>query len=619
MLSIDIETYSDLDLAEVGVYKYAEQVTVLLVAYAYDGEEVKVVDLAAGEVLPEKLVRDIKDTTVLKSAFNAQFERVILSAYLNTHLDPHAWRCTMVHASYLGLPQSLAGVGSVLNLEQQKLSEGKRLIQRFCTPQGDCLFRNVDDPEWELFKEYNKRDVEVERELQRKLSVFPVPETEWEAYARDQEINDRGVKVDLDFVESALGGAVRAREECLSEARNLTGLNNPNSVSQLISWLNVRGLKCEELGKQTVQDLLARDDIDATTRRVLELRTLLGKASVKKYDAIKKCVCSDGRLRGMFRFYGSRTGRFTGRLVQLQNLPQNHIDDIELARELVKTRNYDAVEMLYDSLPSSLSELIRTTFVGHFTVADFSAIEARVLAWLAGEQWRTEVFKSGGDIYCASASKMFGVPVEKHGVNGHLRQKGKVAELALGYGGATGALKAMGALRMGIPEEELPEIVRSWRESNRMVCRLWSRVGNAAATAILRHKRVEVGHLVFRYEKKTLIITLPSGRELFYIHPTVKGEDRIFYMGVGRDRKWGECETYGAKLVENIIQAVARDLLVAAMLKIDNIVMHVHDEIIVEDGISVDEMTRVMCDAPAWAEGLVLNADGYNCEFYRKD
>lgn len=646
-LSVDIETFSSVDLGKSGVYRYAESedFEILLFGYSVNGSPVRVVDLACGENLPEEIRKAISDPTVMKWAFNAQFERICLSRFLGMptgeYLDPVSWHCTMIWSATLGLPMSLAGVGTVLGLEKQKLTEGKDLIRYFCVPckatkVNGGRTRNLpehDWTKWERFKSYNLRDIETEMEIQKKLSRFPVPENEWRNYCLDQKINDRGVALDMELAHRAVQCDNQYREFYLRQAREITGLENPNSVLQLRDWLWERGVELDSLSKNAVQDLLP--DTDGDVRKVLSLRQELAKSSVKKYTAMENLVCRDSRGRGLIQFYGaSRTGRYAGKLLQVQNLPQNHLPDLETARALVQSGNFDALEMLYDSVPNVLSELIRTAIVPkkgcRFIVSDFSAIEARVLSWFAGEQWRLDTFTQGGDIYCASASQMFGVPVEKHGINGELRQKGKQAELACGYGGSVGAMKSMGAVRMGVKEEELQPLVDAWRQANPRIVQFWWEVDRAAKTCVKQHVPTQVGKLRFEYQSGILFIQLPSGRRLAYAKPRM-GENRfggeaITYEGVGTGRKWERLETYGAKCVENIVQGTARDLLALALLRLEEagypVVMHCHDEAICEVPIgqgSVEEVNRIMAVAPEWAEGLPLKADGFETEFYKKD
>lgn len=659
-LSIDIETFSSVDLGKCGVYKYAESpdFEILLFGYAVDGGRVNVIDLTAGETIPADILDALADDSVAKWAFNAQFERVCLSRYLSDlgvsldplhdnhplstecarFLNPEGWRCSMVWAATLGLPLSLEGVGAVLGLEKQKLTEGKELIRYFCVPCKETAAnggrsRNLPEhaPEkWARFKAYNVRDVETEMGIQQKLINFPVSPDIWEEYHIDQEINDRGIGIDMELVRQAIRMDEQSREKLTAAMKKLTELDNPNSVAQMKQWLSENGMEVDSLGKKEVAAMLK--DCPEELRPVLTLRQQLAKSSVKKYTAMQNAVCADSRARGMFQFYGAnRTGRFAGRIIQLQNLPQNHLPDLAEARSLVRAGDYSAVEMIYEDVPDTLSQLIRTAFVPQkgrlFYVSDFSAIEARVIAWLAGESWRMEVFKGGGDIYCASASQMFKVPVEKNGVNGHLRQKGKIAELALGYGGSVGALKAMGALDMGLSEDELQPLVTAWRESNPKILQLWWDVDRCVKAAVKNHSVLELHGLKFECRSGMLFITLLSGRRLAYVKPRI-GENRfggesVTYEGVGSVKKWERLESYGPKFVENIIQGMARDILCYSMktLRCCDIVAHVHDELIIEADpqMSFEAVCEQMGRTPPWAEGLVLRADGYTTEFYRKD
>ena len=639
-LSIDIETYSDVDLSKCGVYKYASSPAfeVLLFGYAVDGGDVCVVDLACGEQIPEEVISALSDTSVTKWAFNAMFERVCLSNFLGEWLEPEGWHCTMVWSATLGLPLSLESAGAALGLEKQKLTEGKDLIRYFCVPckptkANGGRMRNLpehDREKWRRFKAYNLRDVETEMQIQKRLSNFPVPDAIWEEYHLDQEINDRGIGVDMELVRQAIAMDDRSRERLTDALQELTGLENPNSVQQMKQWLADHGLETDTLGKKVVAELVR--SAPEPLKTVLSLRQQLAKSSVKKYAAMENAVCADGRAHGMFQFYGAnRTGRFSGRLIQLQNLPQNHMSDLAQARALMRGGNYEAISMLYEDIPDTLSQLIRTAFVPQdgrkFIVADFSAIEARVIAWFAGERWRLKVFEDGGDIYCASASQMFHVPVEKHGVNGHLRQKGKIAELALGYGGSVGALKSMGALEMGLAEEELQPLVDAWRGSNPMITQFWWDVDRAVKDCIRQRVPTETHGLRFDYRSAMLFITLPSGRRLAYVKPRI-GENRfggesVTYMGVSGTKKWERLESYGPKFVENIVQGTARDILCYAMRTLRHcaIVAHVHDEIIIEADrrMSVAAVCEQMGRTPPWAKGLKLRADGYECEFYQKD
>lgn len=643
-LSIDIETYSDIPLQKTGVYRYCESPNfeILLFGYSIDSGPVQVVDLACGEHIPKEVLAALEDDSVIKWAFNAAFERVCLSRYLGyptgEYLDPESWHCSMVWAATMGLPLSLEGVGAVLGLEKQKLTEGKELIKYFCQP---CLptkangQRTRNRPfhapdKWELFKRYNARDVEAEMGIQQKLSKFPVPPQVWEEYDIDQEINDRGVRIDMELVEQAIQMDARSRQELTDAMKRMTALENPNSVQQMKQWLSDNGMETDSLGKKVVAELLKTAPPELA--EVLTLRQQLAKSSVRKYQAMEKTVCSDNRARGMFMFYGAnRTGRFSGRNIQLQNLPQNHLPDLAEARALVRSGDFDAVELLYEDVPDTLSQLIRTAFIprdgAQFLVADFSAIEARVIAWFAGETWRQEVFSKGGDIYCASASQMFKVPVEKHGINGHLRQKGKIAELALGYGGSVGALKAMGALEMGLTEEELPQLVDAWRQSNPNIVKFWWAVDRAVMEAVrYKHTTTDYG-LTFSCRSGMLFITLPSGRKLAYVKPKVGtnkfGGECITYEGIGSTKKWERLDSYGPKFVENIVQATARDILCYAMrtLRCCSIVMHIHDELVIEADprMSLDAVCEQMGRTPPWAKGLLLRADGYVTPFYKKD
>ena len=642
-LGIDIETYSDVDLQKCGVYAYTDSPAfeILLFAYAFDDEDVNIIDVAKGESLPERVLSALTDGSIVKTAFNAAFERTCIARHYNLTLAPSGWQCTAVQSAMLALPASLDGVGEVLDIQQKKLKEGKDLVRYFSMPckptkANGGRTRNLpeDAPEkWELVKSYCIRDVEAEREIRYKLRNYPIPEGEQLLYQMDQEINDRGILVDQTLVDHAVTCDTEYRDQVTKRAYELSGLENPNSPTQIKDWLADRGVQVDSLSKKAVAGLIK--ETDGEVLEMLKLRLLMAKTSVKKYEAIKRSVCSDGRVHGLLQFYGAnRTGRWAGRLVQVQNLPQNHLEDLSLARDLVKAGDYETLDLLFDSVPGVLSELIRTAFIPkpgcRFIVADFSAIEARVLAWLSGENWRLETFKEGGDIYCASASKMFGVPVVKHGENGHLRQKGKISELALGYGGSTGALTAMGAIDMGIPEEELPELVSQWRAANPHITKFWWDVDAASMKAVKDKTTVTFGNMTFSYRAGMLFITLPSGRRLSYVKPRLEtnrfGRAAITYEGVGESKKWMRIETYGAKLTENIVQATARDLLAQAMLRLQaagyKIVMHVHDEAVCEvpEGeSSVEEVCRIMSEVPSWASGLPLNADGYECAFYKKD
>ena len=643
-LSIDIETYSSVNLAKSGVYRYVESpdFEIILFGYSVDGGSVQVVDLACGEKIPSEVIDALTDETVTKWAFNANFERVCLSRFLGMptgeYLDPVSWKCSMVWAATMGLPLSLEGVGSVLKLDKQKLTEGKDLIKFFCQPcaptkSNGQRIRNYPyhaPDKWSAFKKYNARDVETEMSIQEKLAMFAVSDSVWDEYRLDQEINDRGVTLDMTLVQEAIAMDGRSRSELTTAMKSLTELDNPNSVQQMKQWLADNGMETDTLGKKAVIELLKTAPPELAD--VLSLRQQLAKSSVRKYQAMQNAVCSDGRARGMFQFCGAnRTGRWAGRLIQMQNLPQNHLEDLAEARSLVRCGDFDALEMLYEDVPDTLSQLIRTAFVprtgAKFIVSDFNAIEARVIAWLAGEQWRQDVFAKGGDIYCASASQMFKVPVEKHGVNGHLRQKGKIAELALGYGGSVGALKAMGALEMGLAEDELPPLVDAWRQSNPRIVKFWWDVDRAAMEAV-RHKHTNETHgIVFTCRSGMLFITLPSGRQLAYVKPRI-GENKfggscITYEGVGGTKKWERLDSYGPKFVENIVQATARDILFYAMqtLRCCSIVMHIHDEVVIEADthMSLDAVCQQMGRTPPWAKGLLLRADGYETAFYKKD
>lgn len=659
-LSLDLETYSDLNLAKCGVYKYAESPAfeILLFGYAVDGGPVQVVDLAQGESIPEEILDALTDDTVTKWAFNANFERVCLSRHLTDlgrslapfydqhplsqecarFLNPAGWKCSMVWSAYLGLPLSLEGVGAVLNLDYQKMKEGRELIRYFCVPCKETKTnggrtRNLPQhalDKWNLFKSYNKRDVEVEMAIQQRLQKYPVPEKVWEEYHLDQEINDRGIAIDLELARQAVALDAQSRESLMAALKERTGLENPNSVLQMLDWLEQHGMKTDSLGKKNVQELLKT--AQEPLRSVLLLRQKLAKSSVKKYQAMEMTACKDGRARGMFQFYGAnRTGRFAGRHIQLQNLPQNHLPDLSEARELVRQGNYKALDMLYESIPDVLSQLIRTALVPRegmkFVVSDFSAIEARVISWLAGERWKSEAFAAGKDIYCSTASQMFGVPVVKHGINGNLRQKGKIAELACGYGGSVGALKAMGALDMGIPEEELGNLVQSWRSANPHIVDFWWQVDGAVKTAIKQRVPVWVNNIRFSCKSGVLFIELPSGRRLSYVKPRIGenkfGGESVTYEGIGATKNWKRLESYGPKFVENIVQGTARDILCYAMQTLRHcaIVGHVHDELIIEcdKDVSADAVCEQMGRTPPWAEGLLLRADGYECDFYKKD
>ena len=656
-LSLDLETYSSVDLAKCGVYKYAESpdFEILLFAYSVNEEPVQVVDVACGEEVPEEILAALTDGDVEKWAYNAQFERVCLSNWLRRnhprhfasysvpedsvggYLDPSAWKCSRIWGAYMGLPLSLKGVGAVLKLDEQKMEEGADLIKYFCKPcrptkKNGGRTRNLPHhaPEkWALFKKYNARDVEVELGIKARLAKFPVPDFVWDEYHLDQEINDRGILVDMTLVEQAIVIDAKTKQSLRSRMQETTGLENPNSVSQVKDWLSGKGVETDSLDKKAVKELLP--DADEDVADVLSCRQQLAKASVSKYKAMEKAVCADGRARGMFAFYGAnRTGRWAGRIIQLQNLPQNHMDDLAEARSLVRDGNFEALELMYDNIPNVLSELIRTAFVpkpGYkYIVSDFSAIEARVLSFLAGEQWRIDVFREGKDIYCSSASRMFGVPVEKHGVNSHLRQKGKIAELALGYGGSVGALKAMGAIEMGLSEEELQPLVTSWREANPHVTRFWWDVDAAVKKAVMYKTSVESHGFRFYYQSGMLFIDLPSSRRLAYVKPRIGvnrfGSESVTYEGINLG-KWTRLETYGPKVTENLVQAVSRDILAYAMKTLRHcfIVGSVHDELIIEcsPGVSLQAVSDQMGRTPPWIPGLLLRADGYECQFYKKD
>ena len=657
-LSCDIESFSSVDLKKCGVYKYAESpdFEILLFGVSVDGGEVTVYDLASGDTVPYEIIKALSDDSVIKWAYNASFERICLSVWLRrnypqyfssysveedtvrNYLDPSSWRCSLVWGAYMGLPLSLEGIGKVLKLENQKMSEGKALIRYFCVPckptkANGGRTRNLpehDPVKWSTFIAYNKRDVETEMAIQQRLSKFPVPGFLWEEYHLDQEINDRGIQLDMVLVEQAIAIDERSREELSAKMRQLTALENPNSVQQMKEWLTKHGLEVDSLDKKAVKELLKTAPPELA--EVLELHRQLAKSSVKKYQAMQNAVCADGRARGMFQFYGAnRSGRWAGRLIQLQNLPQNHMAHLEDARSLVRSGDYALLSALYDSMPEVLSELVRTAFVPRygykFIVSDFSAIEARVLSFLAGESWRLKVFAENGDIYCASASAMFHVPVEKHGQNAHLRQKGKIAELALGYGGSVGALKSMGALEMGLAEEELQPLVDAWRTSNPNIVQLWWDVDNAVKTTVRQRLDTETHGIRFRYRSGMLFIILPSSRQLCYVKPKMGtnkfGGDSVTYEGVGSTKKWERIESYGPKFVENIVQAISRDILMYAMRTLSHcfIVGHVHDELIIECsmGVSLDTVCNQMGRTPPWIEGLNLRADGYETMFYKKD
>ena len=661
-MSIDLETYSDIDITKCGAYKYAESdhFEILLFGVSVNGGPVKVYDLVCGDTIPEKILAALSDENITKWAFNASFERICLSNWLKRHypehfrgysipedpaskyLDPSSWKCTMIWSAYMGLPLSLEGVGAVLKLQDQKLKEGKDLIRYFCKPckptkANGGRTRNLpqhDSEKWILFKEYNRRDVEVEIAIKQKLARFPVPDFIWDEYHLDQEINDRGIMIDPEFVSNAIAFDERSRASLMSKMRDITGIDNPNSVQQMKKWVSDRGVKMESLGKKEVAKFV-KDSIgnmDSNITEALKLRLQLAKSSVRKYQAMQNVMCSDGRAHGMFQFYGAnRSGRWAGRLIQLQNLPQNHIPDLAEARALVRSGDYDTMNLLYNDIPDTLSQLIRTAFIPKpgckFIVSDYSAIEARVLAHIAGEKWRSKVFAEGKDIYCASASQMFGVPVEKHGINSHLRQKGKIAELALGYGGSVGALKSMGALDNGLLEEELQPLVNAWRQANPSIVQFWWDVDNAVKTTVRQRIKTEVRGIRFSYKSGILFITLPSGRQLAYVKPRI-GENRfggesVTYEGIGATKKWERIESYGPKFVENIVQAISRDLLCFAMrnLSFCQIVGHVHDEVIIECGpeVSVQSLGDIMSRSPDWMPGILIRGDGYQCDFYQKD
>ena len=658
-LSIDLEAYSDIDIQKCGAYKYAESdnFEILLFGVSVDGSPVKVYDLACGDAVPEEILAALSDENVTKWAFNAAFERICLSNWLKRHhpehflgysipedpaskyLNPESWKCTMIWSAYIGLPLSLEGVGAVLKLQDQKLKEGKDLIRYFCTPckptkSNGGRSRNLpqhDSEKWIRFKEYNRRDVEVEMAIKKRLVKYPVPDFVWDEYHLDQEINDRGIALNMTVVENAIAFDERSKKELTAAMQDITNLDNPNSVQQMKEWLSDNGVETESLDKKAVKELIKTTD-EQSVQDALILRQQLAKSSVKKYQAMQNAVCRDGRAHGMFQFYGAnRSGRWAGRLIQLQNLPQNHLPDLEQARQYVLDGEYDMLDLLYDSVPAVLSELIRTAFVPRpgykFIVSDFSAIEARVLAFLAGETWRSKVFAEGKDIYCASASQMFGVPVEKHGVNSHLRQKGKIAELALGYGGSVGALKSMGALEMGLSEDELQPLVTSWRESNPMITAFWWDVDRAVKKTVTERVKTEVRGIKFFYKSGMLFIQLPSGRRLAYVKPRIGtnqfGGESVTYEGVGSTKKWERIESYGPKFVENIVQAISRDILCYAMKPLRHcfIVGHVHDELIIECDPRVD--LKAVCEqmgrSPDWMPDILLRADGYETQFYKKD
>lgn len=657
-MSIDLETYSDVDIKKCGAYKYAESdnFEILLFGVSVDGSPVKVYDLACGDTVPEEILAALSDDNITKWAFNANFERICLSNWLKRHhpehffsysipedpaskyLDPSSWKCTMIWSAYMGLPLSLEGIGSVLKLQDQKLKEGKDLIRYFCTPckptkANGGRTRNLphhDGEKWIRFKEYNRRDVEVEMAIKNRLTKYPVPDFIWDEYHLDQEINDRGIALDMQVVENAIAFDEKSKSELMLSMQNITNLDNPNSVVQMKQWLSEQGVEMESLGKKEVAQFVKNSNGNIT--EALKLRLQLAKSSVKKYQAMQNAVCRDGRAHGMFQFYGAnRSGRWAGRLIQLQNLPQNHMNDLAEARAIVKADDYDTLHLLYDDIPDTLSQLIRTAFVPRagykFIVSDFSAIEARVLAYLAGETWRSKVFAEGKDIYCASASQMFGVPVEKHGINSHLRQKGKIAELALGYGESVGALISMGALDMGLPEEDLQPLVNAWRNSNPMITAFWWGVDRTVKTTITQRIKTEVHGIQFFYKSGMLFIQLPSGRRLAYVKPRIGtnqfGGESVTYEGIGSTKKWERIESYGPKFGENIVQAISRDILCHAMKTLQHcfIVGHVHDELIIEcdPRVNLKAVCGQMGKSPYWMPDILLRADGYETPWYRKD
>ena len=642
LMAIDIETYSDISLPDCGVHRYvsSEQFEILLFAYSIDEGEIQVIDLASGEKMPEEVMDLLMDDSVIKTAFNAAFERTCINRYFGISLPPEVWRCTAVQSAILALPLSLEGVGEALSLDKKKMSEGKELIRFFCMPckatkVNGGRTRNLpsDAPEkWEQFKTYCKRDVDVEMQIRKKLKNYPIPDREQVLYCMDQRINDRGIRVDTQMVSQAIACDFLYKEAAAKRAYELSGLENPNSVSQLKGWLSDKGIEVDSLAKDTVTELVGKTEGEVS--ELLKLRLAMSKTSVKKYEAIERAVC-DGRVHGLLQFYGAnRTGRWAGRLVQIHNLPQNHMEDLELARSLVKEGRFDLVELLYPSTPEVLSELIRTAFVAkpgcRFIISDFSAIEARVLAWMSGEAWRLRVFSTHGKIYEASASAMFGVPIEEIGKTSPLRQKGKIAELALGYGGSVGALVSMGATKMGLSEEELPDLVSQWRLANPHITEFWWKVDAAAFKAVKERCTVQMDRLLFEYRGGILFIHLPSGRKLSYVKPRLElnrfGREGITYEGVGESKKWTRIETYGPKMVENIVQAVSRDILAEAMLRLEkagfDIVMHVHDEVVLEvpEGVSsVEEVNELMAVNPSWTMGLPLKAAGFESAFYKKD
>ena len=657
-ISIDIETYSDVDLGKCGVYKYAESenAELLLFGYSVDNGPVEIIDVISGEKLPQEILEALVDESIIKTAFNAMFERVFLSYWLKrnypsifkpygdendtvgNYLNPKSWRCTMVWASYLTLPPKLKDVGMVLGLDKQKLDEGKDLIRYFCLPckptkANDQRTRNLpfhSKEKWELFKAYNKRDVEVEIAIKERLSKFPVPDFIWEEYHIDQKINDRGILVDLELVEHAIELDNMVKQELIDTMQKITDLENPNSVKQLREWLGDNGLNLDSLGKKEIQAILPNTTGDV--EKVLKLRQQLAKSSIKKYQAMKNCVCKDNRARGLYQFYGAnRTGRWSGRLIQFQNLARNEMIDLDEARTLVKLGDYESIYMLYDNIPDMLSQLIRTAFIARdgymFYVADFSAIEARVIAYMAKESWRLQLFADGGDIYCKSASQMFGVPVEKHGVNGHLRQKGKIAELACGYGGSVGALTAMGALEMGLKEEELKPLVDSWRDANPNIVDMWWSFDEAIKETIKTRLPSSTHGVNFYWKSGMLFMELPSGRKLVYIKPRLGenqfGGESITYEGIGDNKKWQRLESYGPKFVENCVQVVSRDLLINGIRNLQDkyICGHVHDELIIECpiGTELNEICEKMAERPDWMKDINIRSDGYCTKYYLKD
>lgn len=642
-LEIDIETYSDVDLGKCGQYRYVESPSfeILLFAYSINDGPVSVIDLASGEKLPDYLKEAIESEDVIKIAHNAAFERVCLSRFLGyptgKYLDPESWRCSMIMAAYNGLPLSLKGVGEALNLDAKKMTEGKELIRYFCIPCKPTKVnggrtRNLpsDAPDkWNLFKAYNKRDVEAEQGIVRRLSKYPVPDFVWDEYHQSERINDRGIRVDIGFVQGCLYIDEQSKEHMTDRMKEITGLSNPNSVLQLTKWLSENGVETPGLDKKSVQNLIKQST--GEVQEALILRSRLSKTSIKKYQAMMDSVCSDDRARGMFQFYGAnRSGRYSGKIIQLQNLSKNHMEDLISPRLLIRHKDYDTLDMLYDDIPDVLSQLVRTSFIpadGYkYIVADFSAIEARVLSWLAGEKWRMDVFANGGDIYCATASKMFHCNVVKGGENGELRQKGKQAELACGYGGGVGAMIAMGALDMGMQEEELKPLVDAWRAASPHIVNLWWEVDRAVKTCIKKGTTESVNGLKFYMKSGVLFIRLPSGRTLSYIKPQIGenkfGGESVTYMFTDTVNKWSRIESYGPKFIENIVQGISRDILCYAMsnLKEYRICAHVHDECIIEcpQDETVERICQIMSQTPPWASGLVLNADGYECMFYMK-